>query len=75
MLKEGYRFKIFENDMDMIAVFQPKTISKNKFYGLISSHNVTTMCNSLNQEFVPSILRDVKEGDNPIIIEITLKEF
>ena len=73
--KKGIRFKIFENDMDMIATFQPKTISGNKLYGLLSSHNTVIFCNSVKQDLVPPILKDIKEGDNPVIVEITLKDF
>lgn len=72
---KGFRFKTSENDVDMFATFQPKTILGNKLYGFLSSQNVLTVSHSLNKELIPDNLDNVKEGDNPVIVELTLKDF
>ncbi|MBQ8361893.1 MAG: 6-bladed beta-propeller [Bacteroidaceae bacterium] len=72
---KGFRFTLLENDMDLFSSFQPKAILGNKIYVFLSSHNVSTISRSLNEKLIPFKLKDVKEGDNPIIVELTLKDF
>lgn len=72
---KGFRFETLENDMDMFAIFQPKAIFGNKLYAFLSSQNASTILHSLNTKLIPIELKDVKEGDNPIIVELTLKDF
>lgn len=67
-------FREIENDMDSFASFNPKAIKGNKIYGIISAYSVAQQISDKHQK-VPSSLQQVEEGDNPIIVEFTLKDF
>ena len=63
------------NDIDMYAKFQPKAILGNKLYGIIPAYDVVQLRNIVLAADTPERLLTVEEGDNPIIIEFTLKDF
>ena len=59
----------------MYAKFQPKAILGNKLYGIIPAYDVVQLRNIVLAADTPERLLTVEEGDNPIIIEFTLKDF
>lgn len=71
----NFFFNKFTNDMDMYAEFRPKAILGSKLYGIISSHNIAKLRNILSGTHTPEALLKVEEGDNPVIIELTIKDF
>lgn len=63
------------NDIDMYAKFRPKAIRGNKLYGTIPAYEVAQLRNIVFAADTPEPLLSVEEGDNPVIIELTLKDF
>lgn len=72
-----FNIKKFENDMDGITVFYPRSITDKKIYCVLTVEDLLIAKNYLIQKKLISekILNNVREFDNPIIVAFTLKDF
>jgi hypothetical protein len=69
--------RLFKNDIDDITAFYPILLKDRKMYCLLKVEDVLTAKKYLeeNKLLPASILKSVKEFDNPIITVFTLRDF
>ena len=75
MSKQKFAFESIEDDMELYSSFYPKAIHGNKLYFTLKAHHLPIMREHKKNATDKHILDMVEEQDNPIIIELELKDF
>lgn len=73
--RKKYVFNSLVNDLDELAAFDPKAICENKLYCVLPAYIVARIRDSVNTEIGDLKLLDVKSTDNPVVVELSLKNF
>lgn len=73
--KQKYAFEQIEDDVDLYASINPKALYDDKLYFILRAYHLPFMRNHKKSSSKQDILDSVEESDNPIIIELKLKEF
>ncbi len=73
--KQKIAFESIEDDLELYSSFYPKAIHGNKLYFTLKAHYLPIMRGHKKSAANKHILDMVDEQDNPIIIELTLKDF
>lgn len=73
--KKKYAFEYIQDDIELYASFNPKAIFDDKLYFVLKAYHLPLMREYKKNSSVRDILDTVQENDNPVIIEVKLKDF